>query len=107
MKNFLGGAATMLGFILLTAAASAVLQVTGGGTGVRSVSTNAVLIDRGGSAALVESTIPGCAQLGYDDMSHAFVCNATSTTLAPTTTTEAATTTTITTTTAAATTTTT
>lgn len=76
----------LLGFLgaivggVLMAATPALLGVEVGGTGIRSVADQAVLVGRGGSTALVGTVIPSCAQLGWNPTTKAFVCNATSTT---------------------------
>lgn len=71
---------------LLMAALPTLQGVGVGGTGVRTVANNAVLVGRGGSLPLVATAIPGCAKLGYNPTTQAFVCNETSTTTTTTTT---------------------
>lgn len=80
MRNFFYGVLSAIGLVFLTAATPALFGVEVGGTGVRAVADQAILVGRGGSTALVATTIPSCAQLGWNPTTKQFVCNATSTT---------------------------
>lgn len=80
MRNFLLGGVATFCLAVLIAATPTLMGVEVGGTGIRSVTDQAILVGRGGSTALVPTVIPGCAQLGWNPTTKAFVCNATSTT---------------------------
>jgi hypothetical protein len=80
MRNYFYGVLSAIALVIITAATPALFGVEVGGTGIRAVTDQAVLVGRGGSAALVATVIPGCAQLGWNPSTKAFVCNATSTT---------------------------
>jgi hypothetical protein len=91
MRKLLIGLILGLSAPLLLAALPRLLPVREGGTGVREVASDGILVGRGASATLVATVIPACAQLGWNATTHAFVCNATSTTTTSSTSTSSST----------------